>query len=293
MRLVRAFGWAALLMVMAASWAAAGMTAAVSIAPQAYLVERIAGQRAKVLVLVGPGRSPATYEPTPGQMAALSRARLYFRIGVPFEEAFLPKLRANLPGLPVVDLRQGIKLRQIEEHRHHERDKKAEAGHQSGLKDPHIWLSPRRVKIMAATIHRHLSRLDPQGRDLYRRNLARLLSDLEALDQKLAAMLAPLKGRTMLVFHPAYGYLAADYHLKQKAIESGGKEPGPRSLARIVHEAREQGAKAIFVQPQFDRSRAESIARAIGGRVVPLDPLARDYIKNMESMAAAIAAALR
>lgn len=263
------------------------INAAVSIPPQSYFIERLGGDRVKVLVMVRPGESPATYEPTPKQMAKLGRTRVYFRIGVPFENVFLPKLKRNYPNLLIVDTRRGIKLRAMAgpgEYRH-------EHG-RAGL-DPHIWMSPRLVRIQAATICGELKKLDPNHANEFDANLKAFQADLDAVDAKIAQALAPLKGKTLFVFHPAYGYFAAAYGLKQKAIETEGKEPGPQSLVRIINQAKQEGARVIFVQPQFSRQSAKTIAKAIGGAVIPLDPLAKAYLKNLGEMAGKIAAALK
>jgi zinc transport system substrate-binding protein len=274
-----------LLAVAGAAPAAQPMVVAVSTPPQAYFLERLGGDSVRPLVMLPPGRSPATYEPTPKQLAALGDARLYFRAGVPFEKSFLPKLKRNFPKLRVVDTNQGIKLRPLEEAENH--------GHGHGALDPHVWLSPPLAKLQAATMARALSRADPAQADAYAAKLALLMADLDRVDKKIAQMLAPYRGRTVLVFHPAYGYFLHAYGLRQKAVETGGKRPGPRQLAHLMEQAQEQGARVIFVQPQFSSASARAIAGALGAVVVPLDPLALDYLANLEHMASAIAAALR
>lgn len=269
--------------------AAQPLTVAVSIPPQAWLLERLGGPELRVVVMVPPGRSPHTYEPTPKQLAALSQARLYLSIGMPFEAVFLPRLQAKLPGLQVVSLIAGLKLRRLESHRH--------AGqaddHAIGAPDPHVWLSPRRARALAANAAAALMAADPARTPLYRANLGRLDAELQSLDAELARTLAPLKGRTIFVYHPAYGYLTDDYGLKQEAVELEGKEPGPRRLAALIAEAKAEGVRVIFVQPQFPKATAAALARAIGGVVVPLDPLAADYLHNLREVAAKIAGALR
>jgi zinc transport system substrate-binding protein len=252
-----------------------------SIVPQEYFVERIGGKRVEVQALVKPGSSPATYEPTPRQMAALSEARLYFRIGVPFENALLPNIEETMKGLRIVDTRRGITLRAMKAHHHSE----GEDRQHNGGNDPHIWLNPRLVQLQVQAIAEALIKVDPDGKDAYKKNLAAFLKDLDGLDAKLAEALAPVKGKTFLVFHPAWGYFADAYGLEQEPIEIEGKEPSAMQLARIIEEAKKEGVRVIFVQPQFSQASAKQIAEAIGGAVVPIDPLARDYITNLEAVA--------
>jgi zinc transport system substrate-binding protein len=287
-----------LLLVLGASAASAQSSApadplrvAVSILPQAYFVERIGGPRVAVDVLVGPGQSPHAFEPTPRQMTGLARARIYFRIGIDFEQSLMPRLERMFPSLRIVDQRQGVPLRPVDvpcEHGASDHDHE----HASGAPDPHIWLSPTLAKTQAQTIADALIALDPAHADTYRANLAAFHADLDRVHAELTAALAPLKGRELFVFHPAFGYFADTYGLRQVPVEIGGKEPTPRQLAELIESARAAGARVIFVQPQFPRKSAEAVARAIGGAVVPLDDLARDYLKNLEDIAAKIKAGL-
>jgi zinc transport system substrate-binding protein len=294
------------------------ITVFTSILPQEYFVERIGGERVEVQALVTPGSSPATYEPTPRQMAALSEAKIFFRIGVPFENAFVPKIEGSMGTLRIIDTRKGITLRRMKAHHHHsgEREEADHAGdeghtheeeadhreneghdqhaaekehhHHGGGTDPHIWLSPRLVKGQARTIADALVELDPAGKATYEKNLAAFLKDLDMLDAHLAEALAPVKGKTFMVFHPAWGYFADAYGLAQEPIEIEGKDPSGRQLARMIETAKDEGVRVIFVQPQFSKRSAERIADAIGGAVVPIDPLALDYVRNLERVAAAV-----
>ncbi|WP_456386966.1 metal ABC transporter solute-binding protein, Zn/Mn family [Desulfolithobacter sp.] len=274
--------------------AMARITVFVSILPQEYFVERVGGERVQVQALVQPGQSPVTYAPAPRQMATLSRADVYFRIGVPFEKSLIPKLQRSVPHLSIIDLRQGLDMLSGD-HDHkglQNEDVHAKEREKSEDLDPHTWLDPRLVKKQAALIRDTLIRLDPAGKEFYQQNYETFAADLEALDRRLREVLAPLTGQTIYVFHPAYGYFCRAYGLRQKAVAPGGKGPGPRHLASLIASAREDNVHVIFVQPQFSSSSARTIARAIDGAVIPLDPLARDYLANMERIAGRIAAAL-
>ncbi len=260
----------------------------VSVPPQAYFVERIGGERVNVTVLLAPGANPATFSPSPQQMAELARADLFFRTGVPFENVLLPKIASAMPGLRVVDTRQGIELRHLDEHDHHDGSPGDRDRHLPGELDPHVWMSPTLVKEQARTIRDALTRIDPSGKDAYETGFNAFSKDLDRLHERLTKLLAPLTGREFFVYHPAFGYFAETYGLKQVPVEFEGKEPSPRHIADLVRRAREQGVRVIFVQPQFSPKAAQAIARAIGGAVVPLDPLAKDYIANMEAIAHAL-----
>lgn len=259
------------------------LAAAVSIPPQAYFLERVGGERVSIQVLVGPGQSPATYEPTGNQMALLAKTDVYFRIGVPFEAALLAKIASGFPRLRVVDTRAGVVLQPIRAAANH-----GAGGREREVMDPHIWLDPRRVVPQARTVCRTLVELDPEGRALYERNLAAFIADLERVDAAIAGTLAPFRGRELFVLHPAYGYFAAAYGLEQVPIEVEGKEPGTRQLRQLVQAARRRGVRALFIQPEFAGPTAKAIAGEIGAAVIPLDPLARSYLTNLEMIAAEI-----
>ena len=256
----------------------------VSIPPQAFLVEWLAGDFVEVEVLLPPGASPATYEPTPKQMAALDRSQLYLQIGAPFEGPVLAKVTDLMPELRVVDCRIGVELEPIGGDGH---------DHGVGLLDPHIWLDPQRMKIVAATTAKALQALLPDEAAEIRGRLASLEEAIDATDARVRATLAPIAGRTVLVFHPAFGYFSRRYGLIQRALEVDGKAPSARRLAAVVDDLRRQPVPALFVQPQFSRSAAERVAAAIDCKLVVLDPLAGDYLSNLETMAERIAEALR
>lgn len=292
----------------------------VSILPQAYFVERVGGERVRVEVLVGTGQSPHTYAPTPQQVAGLERCDAYFSIGLPFEERLLAKAASSLPLLNVVDCRAGVELRLMEaahDHDHAKEDGGAaatatpaangshDAAHahehnshdhgacvSAGEMDPHVWLDPKRVMVIAENICGELCRLDPDHGAEYRENLRVFKRELGELDERIAAALKPLAGREFFVFHPAYGYFGDSYGLKQVAVEIEGKDPTPRQIASLIAKARASGVRVIFAQPQFSDKSAEAIAREIDGAVVPLDPLAKDYIGNLDEMARRLVEAL-
>lgn len=261
----------------------------VSIPPQAFAVERIGGERVEIEVLVGPGQSPATYDPTPAQMVALDRADLYFRIGVAFENALMVRIERTMPDLQIVDLREGITLLRLPDHQH------GGGGHDNcahGAMDPHTWLNPGLMAVQARTIADSLTRHDPEGADIYAVNLSLLEADLERVDEEIGEILAPVRGGQMFVFHPAFGYFAEAYGLEQVAIEIEGKEPSSQQLGSIIAQGREQRVKAIFVQPEFSTAAATAVAREVGAEVVSIDPLARDYLHNLTEMARKVREAL-
>ncbi len=254
----------------------------VTVLPQREFVERVGGDRVDVAVMIPPGASPHTYEVTPAQMVQLSRARIYGKVGSPieFELSWLDRLLAQNRDILVVDCSRGIDLI------------KSDDPDEPGL-DPHIWTSPRNAGIMVQNICTGLVQADPQNRQYYEDNRDSYLKELGDLDAEMVALLKNAGNRSFIVYHPAWGYFARDYGLRQLGIEQEGKEPKAAYMARLIDEARRQNIEVIFVSPEFDSRNAEAIAHEIGGRVVIIDPLAGDYLSNMRQVAAAFKEALK
>ncbi len=258
----------------------------VSILPQKFMVEQVGGDRVHVSVLVGPGQSPATYEPTPKQMSRLQKALVYFQIGVPFEREWMARLQSINPHMKVLDTWEAV----WQQDRSHVEQyaTQCQAAH-----DPHVWTSPPLVRMMARHIRDTLVEWDPAHAREYKANNEQFAQDLDRLDAEIRTLLAPLTHREFMVFHPSWCYFAETYGLEQISIETEGKEPGPRTLASIIDRGKREGIKVIFVQPQFSRQTARAIARAIGATIVPVDPLAENYLDNLRSVAKQLAEAMR
>ncbi len=273
--------------------AAGPIEAIAGIPPVAYLVERIGGQHLKVEVLLQPGHDPHTFEPSPKQIQSLGRAKLFFAVGMPFEEQLIEKIRAVREKIAIVDTSAGIKKRLAVPEDEHDHAKIDDQRRNEADYDPHVWLSPPNLKIQAANIASALEKADPARAADYRANLKRLDAELDAIQEKIARSLQPYAGRTFFVFHPAFGYFADCYGLKQDAIQAGGKQPSLRQLQKLVHQAVAAHAKVIFVQPQFDPRSADAVAQAVGGKAVPLNDMSKDVFANLEEIAEKVKQALK
>ena len=258
-------------------------TVVVSISPYKYFIDAIAGDTVKVYLLVPPGTSFHDYEPTPKQMANTAFADIWFRIGETFETRAVNSLKSHNPRMKVVDLRDGVDLITLQ----------AEGACARCLHcgaDLHIWLSPRQVKTQARTIEAALSSTYPEHAALYQANLAKILQELDHLDDEIKKTLAPLKNRRIMVAHPAYAYFARDYNLEQFPIEHEGKDPSPKQLNKILMQARDQKIKTIFVQKEYGSKGASLIANDLGAKIVVLAPYTNDdYFGSLRNIANRIA----
>jgi zinc transport system substrate-binding protein len=255
----------------------------ISIPPQKWLCEQLGGEHLKVSLLIAKGQEPHAFDPSPRQIRALSGADLFFTVGLIFEQELIRRLKTGAPNLQIVDSSKNIEKIPMDTAGH---------GH-SATRDPHVWLSPLNLKSMAEVMAAALVENDPDHEQFYRNNLLSVNDQLDDLDNNIQKKLFPYKGTSFFVFHPAFGYFANRYKLHQVAVETGGKTPTPKQLFALIGKARSTGVKVIFVQPQFDPRSAESVAKGIGGKVVPLDSLAENVVENMESMAEEIVNALK
>jgi zinc transport system substrate-binding protein len=261
---------------------------AVSVEPHRYVAERIAGDCVRVVVLVPPGKEPETYQATPDKIAALSKAKVFFSTGIPIEKTLLPKVQSLSRDLKCIDLRTGLPLRKLELHQHEHNG--TEPGHAESEfaadGDPHIWFAPELLKYQALAILNALKTVAADKSDVLEQNYTLFIKEIETLQRDIAKQLEPVHGKTVFVFHPAYGYFCDEFGLQQRAIEFEGKTPSPKQIAEIVTEMKASGTKpVIFVQPEFNQSAAKAVAEAAGGTVIVHSPLEYDILKNIKHFA--------
>ncbi|MGM0770444.1 MAG: metal ABC transporter solute-binding protein, Zn/Mn family [Halobacteriota archaeon] len=263
---------------------------AVSILPQQEFVEKIAGNKVNVVVLIPPGASPATHEPTAGQLREVADAKAYFTVGsgLPFEKVWLDKIKTVNNEMFIVDCSEGIKIIEIhgEEEENHEVEPAENEEHDHEGVDPHIWTTPINAKIMVENTYLGLVRIDPDNKETYLHNKEAYLKELDEVDSRIRETLGE-EGGSFMTYHPSWNYFATEYGLDMITIEEEGKEPSPKDMQRLIDEAKEKNISVIFVQAQFSTQSAKAIADAIGGEVVTVDPLAKDYINNLDTIARA------
>lgn len=279
---------------------------AVVIEPLAFLVRQIGGDDVEVEVIVPTGRNPESYQPTPRNAARLEDSRLLFRLGFSFEKALLPKL-PHAARRTVVDLREGLPLHTAATHSHaHEHSENCV--HDDGTtttteigsalcasddgSDNHVWLSPTLLQRIVGVIAERLSSQYPAAAERFAVRAAALTDRLAALRHEIGSELAPFRGETLLVVHPAYRYFCDDFGLAQRAIEFEGRSLRPREVAAWIKDARGRAAvPVIIVQPEFSRTSAQAIAEATGGTLVEHAPLEGDLFLSLRRLTAAIARA--
>ncbi len=249
------------------------MIIAVTIIPQKAFVEKVCGDLAEVISLVPPGSSPESYEPTPKEIQKFNDASIYFSIGVQTEQS------------NILPLLKGIKNVKLHEYVSNEYP---DLKFSDKSRDPHIWLSPKRVKVMTQVIADELSQLDPDNKAIYQKNAEEYIKELDTLDKDIKTILNDVTNKKFIAFHPAFGYFASDYDLIMYSLEEEGKEATPKHLEDMIDLAKQENIKVIFYQSEIDSSQSKAFAEEIKGRTVMLSPLAYEYIDNLRTMASTI-----
>jgi zinc transport system substrate-binding protein len=254
----------------------------VSIIPQQYFIEQLAGDLAEVNVLVPPGASPATYEPTVSQLGKLEQSAVYMRIGyIGFEQSWMDNFSAVNPEMKLVDLSEGVDVIKDDSGPEEDQHGHSHKGHVHHGTDPHIWMSVRNARIIVRNIHRELLLLFPEKKEYLDNRLKQFSNTIDSLDQAISGRLESLENRKFMIYHPALTYYARDYGLEQISLEKEGKSPSPSHLKKLSDQALQEGIDIILIQSQFDSDNAKIIARETGSEIIQFDPLDQNWSEQM------------
>ncbi|WP_407441673.1 metal ABC transporter solute-binding protein, Zn/Mn family [Fibrobacter sp.] len=257
--------------LLCASVMAADLTVAVTLQPYANIAQYIGGTRINVVAMVPPGADPHSYEPKPAVLKEFAKADVYFSDGSGMDKAWLPRFMGVNKNVKVAFLSKNIDW--------------ILDRHDNDL-DPHLWTSPKQAVTIAQNVTFQLCAMDTAGRSYYTRRLTQFINRMDVLEERLTTAVSklPKNRRTFVVFHPSYGYFARDYGLTQLSIEIDGKEPKPKDLATVIIEAKKRDVHLVFVQPQFSKRSAQTLAKQLDAVVMPTDPLDYDFVKNINFM---------
>lgn len=250
------------------------ITVAVSIVPEETFVKAVAGDKVNVVTMIPTGYSPENYQPSPSQITSLSQSKIYFSMGIPADAAnIIPFLKDCNEDIKIIHFDQIIgdvydDIYIDDEQQHMSRD-------------PHIWLSPKRVIVMLEIIRDELIAIDPENETIYKENAKKIIADLENLDSIIIEKIGQIENKSFLIYHPAYRYYADDYNLNMICIEEDGKEATAQRIQNIIDIANSEGIKVIFYQEEFNGEQAKTIAKEIDGVTIKVAPLSKDYIENL------------
>lgn len=256
-----------------------------SILPTAFFIEQIGASSVEINTIVQEFADPHSFEPRASDMKKLENSDLFFAVGIEYEDVWLPKFSKAFPNLKVIKTQgKTPKYDKITHHDHHEHGDHKHEEHEHEF-DTHIWLDPIMVKEQSKIIANALSQKYPQNSELYSQNLAKFDQQIDKLDTYIKESLKGLENRKFMVFHPSWGYFAKRYNLTQIAIESGGKEPKPAALAKLIKMAKSENIKVIFISPEFSQKSAKLIAEQTGAKLVEINHLSKNWLENMYTIA--------
>lgn len=259
----------------------------VSIAPERYFVEKIAGDSYVVKELVPPGVSPEEYDPTPTDIAVLSHSSLYFYVGtLGFEQAWIEAIRENNPHLKCVDISNY--LSEYESDSLHTHNHNCADHH--GTTDPHFWTSITGATAISKSIYEALIKEYPEDTQLFAHNYELLLQEIKQIEEECQQILGGSNKRAFVIYHPSLSYFAHEWGVEQLAIEENGKSPSAAHLQKLVQKAQQDSVQIVFVQQEFDKSRAETIAQQLGAQIYEIAPLSYNWAEQMRQILSAFKA---
>lgn len=248
-------------------------TIAVSIAPLANLVESICGDDYEVVTLLNRGANPETFDPAMSTRVAVANSEIFFMLDAfPFEKNVAGKHKG------IVNVAVGVEPL-YGTHSHGDND---DCHHEA---DPHLWTSANNMKLIAKNIGEVLMKYDEPNSEKYNTRLDNLIATIDSLDAALAVRLSDVKTKSFAIWHPSLGYFARDYGLKQIAVGEESKEISPLRLKETINKAIDDSVKVFFFQKEFDSRQAFSINDQLGARMVTIDPLAADWMSQLDMIA--------
>lgn len=292
------------------------LTVAVSIVPQQAILEAVAGDLVEVVTVIPAGASPANYDPDARTMTEIMSSDVYFTIGVPTEAG---NILGELDDINVVHLDElvgevypDLLLGEEHEDEDHDSDHEDEDhededhddededhedeehdDHDHTGRDPHIWLSVKRMVLMTEIVRDELIKLDEANKEVYTENAETFINELNELDAEVEEMFHDLTFKTFIIYHPSFGYFADDYGLTMLELEEGGNEASARRLKEVIDFARDNDIHTIFHQDEISSSQVLAIVDELEAELVLLTPLSDDYINNYRKVAESILETLK
>ncbi len=282
--------------------------------------KQIVGDTANVVNLMPAGSDLHDFEPSAADLVALHQADVLIYQGAGLEP-WLENVKATLEqdsvDITFIEAAKNIPLLGFgeeddhdhedddhgdDDHEDDDHDDDDHAGHNHGSTDPHVWLNPKNAILMLENITNKLSALNPSDKKSYEANLATAKSSLEALDAEFQMKLGESSGKSFIVTHEAFAYLADAYGLTQYGITGVGaeQEPSPDRMVSLVALAREEGIKVIYYEATGSDKIAQTLASEVGAEVMALNTIESpgdaevgDYLalmrQNLENLVAGFA----
>jgi len=240
-----------------------------------------------IITFLPPGQNQHIYEPTPKQIQSIALADAWVLSGAEFEISLRPKVEKAFPNLLIVDGAQGVRFRRITE------DESGTGAHTAFELDKHTWLGREPAKILAAHTKDTICKFDKENAEYYNQQYDSVVKIIDETFDQLKINLAPLKGRSVFVYHPSFGYFFDEFGIKQVAVETGGKEPSPKDINNLITKIKEEKAAAIIVQTQFPTNAAKALAQSADLEIIYLSTIAADWLANIKEIGNALTRCIR
>lgn len=247
--------------------------------PMTDFTKAVAGDRAEVTQLLPTNVGPHDYQAKPDDAQKLAKANVLVKNGLGMEE-FLEDLVKNAgnPNLKLIDSSKGIQTISNEAIEGHDREQvkgeKAEAGHDHGEFNPHVYLDPKRAVQQVENIRDGLIAADPAGKETYTANAAAYIEKLKQLDAEFTQKLNPFVGKTFVTYHDFAPYFAQSYNLKADFLVGIPEEnPSPEDVKRVINAAKNSNLKTLLTEPQAAGSQFSALAKDLNIQVSTFDSL--------------------
>jgi len=285
-----------LLILISAIAAEAKVRVVTTLSDLADLTRQIGGDRVQVDFIVRGDQNPHFVEVKPSYMMKLKSADIFFIVGMELE-MWAPQIvdGSRNTKLTVVDLSKNIRKMEVPSR------VDASQGDVHRFGNPHYWLDPRNVRPMLEEMIAAISKISSNDELYFRANAAAYLKKLDGKIAEWENTLKPFAESRIITFHKSWPYFANWLRLvvADQVEPKPGIPPSPSHTAELIALVRQGGIKAIIVEPFYDASAAEQIARSTSAKVIRLVTsvggvdAAQDYISMMEYNIATLAATLR
>jgi len=252
------------------------------------IAEYIGGERVSVTSIANGKSNPHFVEVLPSYMVTVSKADIYFKIGLELDFWAAPIIDGSRNGkLTVIDCSQGIEPME-------KPTAKVDASmgdiHPQG--NPHYWLDPANALIIARNITKGLLQIDPTGSPIYEANLVKFESQLNARMEIWKKETEPLSGMEIITYHNSWPYFSRAFGIKIAGFvePKPGIEPTPSHTAELIELIKARKIKIIGKEPYFSDKSPKTIARATGATIVDLPPSvgglpgAEDYFSLIDTI---------
>lgn len=254
----------------------------VTVQPEKFFAERIAGDKFEVNCIVPSGVNPEMFRPSSTLSEELLECTAYLKLEcLGYELEWMEKLLDHNPRkIKRYDTSEGVELLFGGNY------KKGTGGDK--MVDPHMWCSPKQALHIAENMFSVFVELDPRNEKYYKKRYDLLVQELKATDSYLTKMLEVSSAAAFVVYTPSLSYLARDYGVVQMCIEGEEQASTETILEQLTIASKELNVRAVFIQGDAADSHAKEVASALGCEVVAIDLLSYEWFEEIETIANAL-----